>query len=274
MAQAFFNAAASGKPSFMEAMGESLGAASGVMQKGTAKEQKDLMQLAIADYNRAAKKFDIADKKRTTLSTKLAARAVARQTYEQKNRDITLDLAQEHNKFDLEIAKLNLSTIQEEQARKTKEKDLSLKANKQWVDSKKYMTNNEFKNTILTPDELDAVAAMDLGPVGLLYVSGAQAATKKSIDKFMLELPEEFERLKANKDNAGFSDDDLLEKARKNYREKLLGGEELGTKAVFDRFNPIIENMSKLKITNPDSHQANINRLKDEYPWLPTAYYE
>ena len=66
----------------------------------------------------------------------------------------------------------------------------------------------------------------------------------------------------------------MLEKARKNYREKLLGGEELGTKAVFDRFNPIIENMTKLKITNPDSHQANINRLKDEYPWLPTAYYE
>ena len=272
MAQAFFNAAASGKPSFMEAMGESLGAASGVMQKGTAKEQKDLMQLAIADYNRAAKKFDIADKKRTTLSTKLAARAVARQTYEQKNRDITLDLAKEHNNFELEIAKLNLSTVEAEKARKIKIDDMSLAANKQFVDSKKYMSSNEFKNTVMSDDEMGMAAAMDIGTVGLRYSSRAQALAKRGVDRFNLALREKIPQLRAA--NPNLNENELFKKAEVEYRESLVGGDQFGSVAVFDHFYPIIDNMAKLKVSNPDSHQANINRLKEEYPWMPSAYYE
>lgn len=272
MAQAFFNAAASGKPSFMEAMGESLGAASGVMQKGTAKEQKDLMQLAIADYNRAAKKFDIADKKRTALSTKLAARAVARQTYEQKNRDITLDLAQEHNKFELEIAKLNLSTVEAEKARKTKIDEMSLLANKQFVDSKKYMSSNEFKNTVMSDDEMGMAAAMDIGTVGLRYSSRAQALAKRGIDQFNLALNEKIPQLRAA--NPDLDENELFKKAEVEYRKTLVGGDQFGSVAVFDHFYPIIDNMAKLKVSNPDSHQANINRLKEEYPWMSSGYYE
>ena len=74
--------------------------------------------------------------------------------------------------------------------------------------------------------------------------------------------------------NPNLNENELFKKAEVEYRKSLVGGDEFGSVAVFDHFYPIIDNMAKLKVSNPDSHQANINRLKDEYPWLPTAYYE
>jgi len=272
MAQAFFNAAGSGKPSFMEAMGESLGAASGVMQKGTAKEQKDLMQLAIADYNRAAKKYDIADKRRSTLSAQITTKLANRQTREDKLTDQRFKLQERIDKKDEKIADMITDKIDAKEATRRWEAEQSIDVNKNFQAFFEDLRSDQFANTTMNSQEMEGYAAIQMGNVAMKYGSRPQTVALKGIERFTNEIPKIAKRLRSK--DPSLSNQASIEAAKKEYRDFLIGGEELGSAAIFDHFDPIITKYQEDLIKFPNSKAANSAYMKDEFSWLPTAYYD
>ena len=272
MAQAFFNAAGSGKPSFMEAMGESLGAASGVMQKGTAKEQKDLMQLAIADYNRAAKKYDIADKRRSALSAQITTKLANRQTREDKLTDQRFKLQERIDKKDEKIADMITDKIDAKEATRRWEAEQSIDVNKNFQAFFEDLRSDQFANTTMNSQEMEGYAAIQMGNVAMKYGSRPQTVALKGIERFTNEIPKIAKRLRSK--DPSLSNQASIEAAKKEYRDFLIGGEELGSAAIFDHFDPIITKYQEDLIKFPNSKAANSAYMKDEFSWLPTAYYD
>tara|TARA_R110000850_G_scaffold4927_1_gene21429 strand:+ start:4564 stop:6735 length:2172 start_codon:yes stop_codon:yes gene_type:complete len=272
MAQAFFNAAGSGKPSFMEAMGESLGAASGVMQKGTAKEQKDLMQLAIADYNRAAKKYDIADKRRSALSAQITTKLANRQTREDKLTDQRFKLQERIDKKDEKIADMITAKVDAKEATRRWEAEQSIDVNKNFQAFFEDLRSDQFANTTMNSQEMEGYAAIQMGNVAMKYGSRPQTVALKGIERFTNEIPKIAKRLRSK--DPSLSNQASIEAAKKEYRDFLIGGEELGSAAIFDHFDPIITKYQEDLIKFPNSKAANLAYMKDEFSWLPTAYYD
>ena len=272
MAQAFFNAAGSGKPSFMEAMGESLGAASGVMQKGTAKEQKDLMQLAIADYNRAAKKYDIADKRRSALSAQITTKLANRQTREDKLTDQRFKLQERIDKKDEKIADMITAKVDAKEATRRWEAEQSIDVNKNFQAFFEDLRSDQFANTTMNSQEMEGYAAIQMGNVAMKYGSRPQTVALKGIERFTNEIPKIAKRLRSK--DPSLSNQASIEAAKKEYRDFLINGEELGSAAIFDHFDPIITKYQEDLIKFPNSKAANLAYMKDEFSWLPTAYYD
>jgi len=80
LAQAFFNAAEKGSPDFITAMAGAFGDASGVMNKMTGQEQKEIYQHAVDSFNRKATRANAAFTRRQGLLTEQSRRATTAAT--------------------------------------------------------------------------------------------------------------------------------------------------------------------------------------------------
>ena len=80
LAQAFFNAAEKGSPDFITAMAGAFGDASGVMNKMTGQEQKEIYQHAVDAFNRKATRANASFTRRQGLLTEQSRRATTAAT--------------------------------------------------------------------------------------------------------------------------------------------------------------------------------------------------
>ena len=78
----------------------------------------------------------------------------------------------------------------------------------------------------------------------------------------------------SGKQDPSLSNQASIDAAIKEYRDNLIDGEELGSAAIFDHFDPIITRYQQDLIKFPDSRQANLAYMKDEFSWLPAAFYD
>tara|TARA_X000001382_G_scaffold109377_1_gene85539 strand:+ start:1379 stop:3499 length:2121 start_codon:yes stop_codon:yes gene_type:complete len=273
IASAFFNAAATGKPSFMESMGQAFGDASAVMAKGTAKEQKDLMQLAIADYNRASKKFDIAQGRRDKLSSEINTRLTNRATLEQSNRDFRFELEKEETRKLEKITELMGNNIQEAEARRQFTEDMSFKVDAQFVKNVEELRSDEFAKVNMPKKEIEGVAAIQLGDTGVKYSARAQSVINDGIQRFQREIDANIKKLSGLVENASLSEEQILEKAKEAYSDKLRDNEEHGSLDIYETYYPLIESYVEKKATEPQNREANIAFMQDKYPWMSPSIY-
>jgi len=273
IASAFFNAAATGKPSFMESMGQAFGDASAVMAKGTAKEQKDLMQLAIADYNRASKKFDIAQGRRDKLSSEINTRLTNRATLEQSNRDFRFELEKEETRKLEKITELMGNNIQEAEARRQFTEDMSFKVDAQFVKNVEELRSDEFAKVNMPKKEIEGVAAIQLGDTGVKYSARAQSVINDGIQKFQREIDANVKRLSGLVENASLSEEQILEKAKEAYSDTLRDNEEHGSLDIYETYYPAIEAYIEKQITEPQNKEANKAFMQDKYPWMSPSIY-
>ncbi|BCV05000.1 MAG: hypothetical protein CM15mV96_240 [uncultured marine virus] len=168
----------------MESMGQAFGDVSAVMAKGTAKEQKDLMQLAIADYNRITKKFDIAQGRRDKLSSEINTRLTNRATLEQSNRDFRFELQKEETRKLEKIAELMGDNINEVEARRQFTEDMSFKVDAQFVKNVEELRSDEFAQINMPKKEIEGVDAIQLGNTGVKYSARAQSVINDGIQSF------------------------------------------------------------------------------------------
>ena len=94
----------------------------------------------------------------------------------------------------------------------------------------------------------------------------------KGIERFSNEIPKIAKRLRSK--DPSLSNQASIEAAKKEYRDFLINGEELGSAAIFDHFDPIITKYQEDLVKFPNSKAANLAYMKDEFSWLPTAYYD
>jgi len=271
IASAFFNAAATGKPSFMESMGQAFGDASAVMAKGTAKEQKDLMQLAIADYNRASKKFDIAQARRDKLSSEINTRLTNRATLEQSNRDFRFELEKEENRKLEKIAEFMRDGMNEETANRRHIEEMQLKTAEQFVKFKEELRSDEFAKINMPVSEIEGVAAIQMGLTGVKYHPKSQQVINDGINRFQREIQINAERIRNQ--NPDLSIQEVADRAEQEYVTKLRENEEHGSLDIYNAYSPIIKEYVQLQESQPQNREANLRYMRETYKWMDPKVY-
>ena len=271
IASAFFNAAATGKPSFMESMGQAFGDASAVMSKGTAKEQKDLMQLAIADYNRATKKFDIAQARRNKLSSEINTRLTNRATLEQSNRDFRFELEKEETRKLEKITEFMRDGMNEEAANRRHTEDMQIKTAEQFVKFVEELRSDEFAKINMPKSEIEGVAAIQMGLTGVKYHAKSQQVINDGINRFQREIQVNAERIRNQ--NPDLSIQEVADRAEQEYVTKLRENEEHGSLDIYNAYSPIIKEYVELQESQPQNREANLRYMRETYKWMEPKVY-
>jgi len=241
------------------------------MAKGTAKEQKDLMQLAIADYNRASKKFDIAQGRRNKLSSEINTRLTNRATLEQSNRDFRFELEKEETRKLEKIAEFMRDGMNEENANRKHIEDMQLKTAEQFVKFKEELRSDEFASINMPVSEIEGVAAIQMGLTGVKYHAKSQQVINDGINRFQREIQVNAERIRNQ--NPDLSIQEVADRAAQEYATKLKKNEEHGSLDIYNTYAPIINEYIELQKTQPQNREANLRYMRETYKWMEPKVY-
>ena len=272
LAQAFFNAAEKGSPDFITAMAGAFGDASGVMNKMTGQEQKEIYQHAVDAFNRKATRANASFTRRQGLLTEQNRRATTaattRTNFLAALREAN-DLAQAARDYNFQVY-----TEAKESARDARDHEQALR---DWVagETKNY---NDTVGTLSRDVQTGVLVDMPQHQRAnaLLYaqygVEPAQVAANIGIDRNLEEVNELYKAAV----EAGTSADPLAD-AWNQWEERVedSGITRYGDRALMTQLRPSLE--AVMQRSRDDSGQINqaafISNLEgmrqqDNWNWL------
>jgi len=252
LAQAFFNAAEKGSPDFITAMAGAFGDASGVMNKMTGQEQKEIYQHAVDAFNRKATRANASFTRRQGLLTEQNRRATTAATT-RTNFLAALkeanDLAQEARDYNFQVY-----TEAKESARDARDHEQALR---DWVagETKNYndtvgtLSRDVQTGVLVDMPQHQRANALTYAQYG---VEPAQVAANIGIDRNLEEVNELYKAAV----EAGTSADPLAD-AWNQWEERVedAGITRYGDRALMTQLRPSLE--AVMQRSRDDSGQIN-----------------
>ena len=269
MAQAFFNAAEKGSPDFITAMAGAFGDASGVMNKMTGQEQKEIYQHATDAYNRKATKANAAFTRRQGLLTEQSRRATTaattRTNFLAALRESN-DLAQEAREYNRNIYNDAVANAVDVRDHEQALKDWTASETKNYNDTVGTLSRNLNTGTLTDMSQHQRASALTYAQYG---VEPAQVAANIGIDRNLKEVNELYKAAVA----AGSSADPLADawnQWENNVKES--GVSRYGDLRLMTQVRPSLE--AVMQRSRDDSGQinqaafiSNLEGMRQESGW-------
>ena len=152
---------------------------------------------------------------------------------------------------------------------------MSFKVDAQFVKNVEELRSDEFAQINMPKKEIEGVAAIQLGNTGVKYSARAQSVINDGIQRFQREIDANVKKLSGLVENASLSEEQILEKAKEAYSDKLRNNEEHGSLDIYENYYPLIEAYIEKQENEPQNREANLAFMQDKYPWMsPSIYVE
>ena len=264
VASAFFNAAGSATPSFIETISKGLAGASNVMNKFSGQEQKELYQYAIDAYGREKDKANTAYQRQQDNLKRINDARTLEATYATAASKNSTSLANKQLDLYFQAITKGLDIDKFEAEQKDKFRDDVRTAIKDFNTTAAGFTDI---NQRLGIDEDQARIRLAVGGYEQLYVPEARRLVNNSIKEIIPRLADIEKSIR--EDNKSLSNNEVARQVSAQIYQEFEDNNELGHEAVLNKYGAELGAIARAR---PEDKAELLREFKQRYRWIDEKY--